>query len=398
MPIELPGFYFDKERNRYFPLSSKPPSSQSIRPPSTSDSDDFGQIKQSPKVSSWNVAEIARTSHSSSKRHQASHDLLGRQYSNPKRFLERDIPIFGRMKSFLTMSLDGALYRFIGDSRGWLFSCTPPSNNIWQADINLHAESEVSSISASGSRCVATSFGPAAKLAIQDLHIPGYAVLISDREEVVEKKLQENIPNKWAAKKAVYMNDVDVLSIKDLETKSDVFAVRQHNNMIFTGCRNGSILRFDKRLDYHGQKLYNDRFLNQQRTSVLHLETIADWQLLISHMNGDLMIFDLRFPRENSPLVQFRGHRNTYTQKLGIALDPSQEFLFAAGEDRQIRGWSVQSGQLLTPPYEQQNTDNPFAQTFPSVIETMQISSEPEGLCLWAGHDRTLYQVFWGRQ
>ncbi|KAG6847368.1 hypothetical protein H0H93_008586 [Arthromyces matolae] len=370
MPIELPGFYFDKERNRYFPLSSKPPSSQSIRPPSTSDSDDFGQIKQSPKVSSWNVAEIARTSHSSSKRHQASHDLLGRQYSNPKRFLERDIPIFGRMKSFLTMSLDGALYRFIGDSRGWLFSCTPPSNNIWQADINLHAESEVSSISASGSRCVATSFGPAAKLAIQDLHIPGYAVLISDREEVVEKKLQENIPNKCmivsklldrisiliplykgAAKKAVYMNDVDVLSIKDLETKSDVFAVRQHNNMIFTGCRNGSILRFDKRLDYHGQKLYNDRFLNQQRTSVLHLETIADWQLLISHMNGDvrfrsrsrsnsfdkqtpdnntdfspvqLMSFDLRFPRENSPLVQFRGHRNTYTQKLGIALNPLQ--------------------------------------------------------------------------
>ncbi|KAG6853926.1 hypothetical protein C0991_012417 [Blastosporella zonata] len=58
--------------------------------------------------------------------------------------------------------------------------------------------------------------------------------------------------------------------------------------MIFAGCRNGSIIRFDKRLGKRGQRLYTDRFLTQQRTSVLHLEVLSDsCQLLSSHMNGD---------------------------------------------------------------------------------------------------------------
>ncbi|KAG6833451.1 hypothetical protein H0H87_006817 [Tephrocybe sp. NHM501043] len=168
--------------------------------------------------------------------------------------------------------------------------------------------------------------------------------------------------------------------------------------MIFAGCRNGSILRFDKRLGKRGQKLFHGRFLNQQRTSVLHLEVLADWQLLTSHMNGDLMTYDLRFTREGLPLVKYEGHRNTYTQRLGIALDPSREFLFAAGEDRRIRGWSVHTGRPLIPSSSQGSGGHPFATVYSDVVETMQVTAEREGLCLWAGFDHTLHRIYLGQR
>lgn len=80
----------------------------------------------------------------------------------------------------------------------------------------------------------------------------------------------------------------------------------------------------------------------------------------------------------------------------GIALDPSQEFVFAAGEDRRIRGWSVRSGLALD---ELAGSGwNPFLFEFPSVVETMQVSIEREGPCLWAGCDRMLYQFHLGQR
>jgi len=33
MPVELPGFYFDEKRNRYFPKSSQPSTSKPLNPP-----------------------------------------------------------------------------------------------------------------------------------------------------------------------------------------------------------------------------------------------------------------------------------------------------------------------------------------------------------------------------
>ncbi|KAG6878511.1 hypothetical protein C0993_005441 [Termitomyces sp. T159_Od127] len=157
-------------------------------------------------------------------------------------------------------------------------------------------------------------------------------------------------------------------------------------------------MRFDKRLGKRGQKLYSDRFLNRQRTSVLHLEMVAEWRLLTSYMNGDLMTFDLRFTREASPLVQYHGHHNTYTQRLGIAVDPTHDFLFAAGEDCRIRAWSVHTGQSLVFSSSDNDTHNPFVKVFSGVIETMQVTSEPQGLCLWAGHDQTLHKIYLGQR
>ncbi|KAG5646518.1 hypothetical protein DXG03_003285 [Asterophora parasitica] len=412
MPMQLPGLYWDAERNRYFPLSSKPkvPAAISQSGPKKHESSEAATAGDRPtatrslkrkRISTWNATELSRTTCYAHGRYRAAHDILCSQYAETSRATVLKVPVFGRIKSFCSTTLDGQRRRFLGDSRGWLYGPTPaPTSStdpdLWGADLNLQPESEISTISVSGARCVATCFGPKAKISVQDLNAAGSTCLLSFK----------NVHDIWSAhledislvlglgaganKKAVYLPDIDVsTSIRILETGSDVFSVWQHENMIYTGCRNGSILRFDKRVGKHGQKLFTDRFSSHQRSSVLHLQTLKASQLLTSHMNGDLLTFDLRFTRQTTPIVQYAGHTNTYTQRLGIALDPDEEFLFAAGEDNRIRGWPIDGpGRGCSP----------FMKVFAGVVETMQVTEEPEGACLWAACDQLLYQFHLGQR
>ncbi|KAF5382476.1 hypothetical protein D9615_003020 [Tricholomella constricta] len=421
MPADLPGFYWDDERNRYFPLSSKP---KAPTAPQSGQDSKTGDCSASParslkrkRTSLWSAIELSRTTCYPHRRQKALHEILCSQYANTSRATPLKVPVFGRIKVFCSTTLDGQTRRFIGDSRGWLY--TPASlatlstgRDLWCADLNLQPESEISSICVSGARCVATCFGPSAKISVQDLNLTGRTSLLSLNtvHDIWSSHLQDIALVLGVNKKAVYLPDIDLsTSIQNLETHSDVFSVWQHENVIYTGCRNGTIMRFDKRLGKHGQKLFNDRFLSHQRSSVLHLETLKNSQLLTSHMNGDLMTFDLRFTRQASPVVQFAGHNNTYTQRLGIALDLNQEFLFAAGEDNRIRGWSVLTGLPLLPSSSSfspapsssnkpNDRRNPCATVFPGIVETMQVTEEPEGVCLWAACDQMLYQFYLGQR
>ncbi|GLB38232.1 putative protein modification by small protein conjugation or removal [Lyophyllum shimeji] len=414
MPAELPGLYWDAERNRYFPLASKPkPTPKAPTPAPTSDRGTSAEedrparhLKRKRTSSRWHITESARTTCYSNKRHQAVHEILCSQYADTARRADSRVPIFGSIKAFCSTTLNGRTRRFIGDDRGWLYTSTPlaTGRDLWCADLNLHPQSQISSICVSGSRYIATCFGPAAKISVQDLNVTGRTSLLSlnSVHDIRCSHLHDSALVLGVSKKAVYLPDIDTsMSIQHLETHSDVFSVRQHGDNIYTGCRNGTIMRFDKRLYKHGQKLYNDRFLNQPRTTVLHVEMLGDWQLLTSHMNGDLMTFDLRFTRQDTPLVRYHGHTNTYTQRLGIALDPDQKFLFAAGEDNRIRGWSIRTGDPLLPSSSSSISSyspNPFAMVFPGVVESMQVTAEQEGLCLWAAQDQTLYQFHLGQR
>ncbi|KAF5369274.1 hypothetical protein D9758_002613 [Tetrapyrgos nigripes] len=60
-----------------------------------------------------------------------------------------------------------------------------------------------------------------------------------------------------------------------------------------------------------------------------------------------LASYDLRFPDHSTPTRTFKGHVNNYTQPLGICTDLNEDFLFAAGEDCRIRGWSLRTGEPL---------------------------------------------------
>lgn len=268
----------------------------------------------------------------------------------------------------------------------------------------------------------ATCLGPFAKVAVQDLTASGGAYILNfnGTHDIWASHLQGHKLVLGANQKAVYLSDVDSNRAPQfLNTNSDVFAVFLQDNLIYTGARNGTIQRFDTRSGkQRGQKLFESRFFDAPRSSVLHLEPIRDSQLFVSQMNGDLACFDLRFPGLSSnPVVQYEGHVNSYTQRLGIAFDHTEGFVFAAGQDCRIRGWSLHTGAPITstPPDPTVKTTlnipvsavhrteanvegNPFFTTFPHPIETMEVSTEAGGSSLWAACDHELFQYHLGQR
>ncbi len=111
-----------------------------------------------------------------------------------------------------------------------------------------------------------------------------------------------------ARTKVIHISDIDHSTCpRHINVKSDVFAVFQRNvctdftrfgffsyscflqHLVYAGERNGSIERFDTRMASHqGQKLFDIRFGESPRSSVLYLNTIREYELLLSHLNGDV--------------------------------------------------------------------------------------------------------------
>jgi len=203
--------------------------------------------------------------------------------------------------------------------------------------------------------------------------------------------------------KAIYIKDIDATrSLQVLDTGSDIFTVQQHDTLVYTGARNGTIARFDMRTDKpHGLQLFSPRYPGSSFNPVTYLDLIRDSEMLISRMNGDLALYDLRFPKIGIPLKTFQGHYNEYTQKLGIAVDPSSNFLFAAGQDNHIRAWSLRTASPILPTDISPSHDvrsSPLSVRYTKPIVAMQITEESEGMCLYVASDSDLDQYWIGQK
>ncbi|PFH51254.1 hypothetical protein AMATHDRAFT_143108 [Amanita thiersii Skay4041] len=439
--LDLPGFYWDPERNRYFPLSSTRP-----YPPYNSheDPEERSRRRRRNRRSLWHSYQGLRASCDGSQRTRFTEDIRSSHYACTSRFKSTWIPTSGRIRTFCTTSIDGTHRRYLGDDQGWIYACTAPDveeqdmvMDLWLPELSLHPASEITSICISGTKCIATCLGPSARISVQDLNVTGRTSLLGlkDIHDIWTAHLDGDSLVIGADKRAVYLQDLDASStrLKYLDTQSDIFAAFHRQNLVYTGARNGSITRFDLRLKTYGQKLYDDRFNNCARSSVLHLGIVNEYQLLASHLDGNLVLFDLRFPRpQSTPLTRFHGHVNKYSRKLGIAVDPYEQFVFAAGEDRRIRGWSLWSGDPIEPSVvgvdgerdaatnnnatfpgvvplagvpaghytedPSRRLQNPFTAVFPYAIQAMQVTVEKRGLCLWAAGDEELYRYHLGQR
>ncbi|KAI8049157.1 hypothetical protein BDF22DRAFT_746226 [Syncephalis plumigaleata] len=65
--------------------------------------------------------------------------------------------------------------------------------------------------------------------------------------------------------------------------------------------------------------------------------------------------------RNVSPVLEFAGHVNEYTQSLGMATDSTGTVLAAAGQDKRIRFWSTLTGEQL------RHSSDPLPQTIPAL-------------------------------
>ncbi|KAL1740465.1 hypothetical protein HDZ31DRAFT_47464, partial [Schizophyllum fasciatum] len=288
----------------------------------------------------------------------------------------------------------------------------------------------------------ATSSGPSTKISVQDLSTAGRTSLLTLNNvyDVRCSHLAGTSLVLGAAKQAVYLPDIANPTFQYLPTHSDVYSVEREHDLIYTGARNGSIHRFDMRMPKPlGDVLFPDR----TPSNVVNLRVIRETQLLVNHRNGLLASYDLRFARESVPVLAYAGQvPSHYT--LGFAVDPAQDFVFAAGDDRRVRAWSLRSGEMLEPgagsgggawqvdgarpgdsgawqrggdgdnalaadadiaidvptgEHPVRARGNPFGTVFPDRVATMQVAEEATGeRVLWATSAGVLYRYGLGQR
>ncbi|KAJ7600884.1 hypothetical protein C8J56DRAFT_911521 [Mycena floridula] len=332
MPPDLPGFYWDGRR--YFPLSSKP---KAAPIPAL-------EAQPLPTPVAWPKLDF-RTTLFYKDRIRIKHDLTASNLALTSRRQCSSSDTVGQITAFSAATIDDRPRRFLGDNRGWLYASAIDEQfdeNTWVHEVNLHPESEVSSICMSERHCVAT--GSSAHIAIQDFSVPGTLVM-------------------GAKKEAVCMEDIEMTSsARFLNTQSTVFSLEQQQHLVYAGARNGTITLFDLRVD-KPMKILQDK----APSPVMSLKLLRDSGLLVSTMDGN-----------------------------GLCVDPDEEFVFAAGKDCQIQAWSLLTTEAIIAPSG--TTGSPFCTRFPDIVATLQVTQEKDGLCLWAGTGQTIYRYYLGQR
>lgn len=75
-----------------------------------------------------------------------------------------------------------------------------------------------------------------------------------------------------------------------------------------------------------------------------------------------------------------------------IAVDPQEDFLFAAGQDRCVRLWSLRSGgpPLVSPA-------NVFQKPFDDSVRALQVVEREGGMALWSASGTALHKYNLGQ-
>ncbi|KAI0251976.1 hypothetical protein BJV78DRAFT_382540 [Lactifluus subvellereus] len=442
MAKEIPGFYFDETKNRYFPSSSRPnrsladPPTRAAHPqiPHTSEASSQPPTppsqapRQLPDV--WHALQLPRLASRPRQRIAAIHQLMTTQLEATTAHQAIPIPIYTgqSLTAFAAGTYDDRIWSIAGDSYGVLHTFDPsPSGDFLSVSKHLleyswtrgyQLESWISSICSSGPRWAATSFGPT--ILLHDLTSASTAKLSPPPRlacDIWTSHLRGRSLVLGVRQRALLMQDVESLGdVWRLDTQSDVFAVHQEENLVYAGARNGTIKRFDARTRAPGRNLLGDVFA-ESSNSITYLNIIRDWQLLVSTIRGAIEIFDIRYLYGTRPLMALPGHVNSYQPNLPHAITPSQDYFFAAGLDNRIRGWSLLTGETLSscphptispaltqevPSYHPtpavDDHASPFSIRFGEKITSLEIIQVERELCLFATSGSGLHRFILGRR
>ncbi|KAH9049945.1 hypothetical protein EDB84DRAFT_846641 [Lactarius hengduanensis] len=410
MPKELPGFYFDAEKNRYFPSSSKPdgkarsskPHLQEVRAtnhqhtpkPLSLPKSLSRTCHRSPSV--WHAIQRSRLAKHQRERIATTHQVMSAQLAATRAYQAIPVPVYPgqTLTAFAAGTSEGKVWSLAGDSYGVIHAFDPSPISDFLS---------ISSICSSDSRWVATSFS--SSILIHDLP-SNRTVRLSPSPHLACDVWTSNLRDRslvlGVRQHALLMQDLESLrGARRLETQSDVFALHQEESLVYTGSRNGSIRRFDTRTRAPGPTLLSEEF-TKSSNSITYLNVIKDWQLLVSTIRGT----------GSRPLLALLGHVNSYQPKLPHAITPSQSHFFAAGLDGRIRGWSLLTGEPLScsstphfslmeiPGHQTHAVDtptSPFAVMFEELITSLEITQVRHELCLFATSGSGLHRFILGR-
>uniref|UniRef100_A0A3Q2YIX1 Uncharacterized protein n=1 Tax=Hippocampus comes TaxID=109280 RepID=A0A3Q2YIX1_HIPCM len=109
--------------------------------------------------------------------------------------------------------------------------------------------------------------------------------------------------------------------------------------LLFNGCRSGEIFGLDAR-KHRGSKAMSFR----QESSITSVRILRDENyLLAADMSGQIKLWDIR---ARKPIQQYRGHYNEHAH-LPIHVSEPEGLLLAVGQDCYTRCWSLRDGHLL---------------------------------------------------
>lgn len=146
--------------------------------------------------------------------------------------------------------------------------------------------------------------------------------------------------------------DVNTRKLWQFKTKnsnaiSQIFTKEDGGNLLYTGVRNGSILKHDLR----SSSTLPVTLMNH-KAAVCCLRLSHDEQYLYaSDFSGKILKWDLRMKKA---VLNYDGLMNKYS-KLPFFIDETQSVLYAAGQDCYTKLWCLKSARLLQsipPPYE----------------------------------------------
>ncbi|EXB83247.1 DDB1- and CUL4-associated factor 4 [Morus notabilis] len=139
-----------------------------------------------------------------------------------------------------------------------------------------------------------------------------------------------------------------------LRSKSDVLAQQlvHSGNVVLCGLRNGAIITVDAREKQEGSsaRLVRHRISNSPSDNTVGKSSkrwfkFDDQYFLASSMDGSVKLYDHRLVQRGA-IQSYEGHVNSHS-RIQLGVDPLERFVMSGGEDCYLRLWSIKSGELL---------------------------------------------------
>ncbi|XP_048586538.1 DDB1- and CUL4-associated factor 4 isoform X2 [Nematostella vectensis] len=172
--------------------------------------------------------------------------------------------------------------------------------------------------------------------------VNGHSVWSSDWNR---NPLYDNIISIGGSRLALTIDVNRKVRVIRIRSDSDIFAQQfaPRTPILFNGSRDGLVRTSDIRLKEPKTPVLC--FSHGKGAPITCIRVLNDDNYVISSaMDGSLMRWDLRVSR---PVLAYLGHNNEITHGLPFHVDPTDSLLFGAGQDSVTRIWSVRSGELL---------------------------------------------------
>ncbi|GHJ90316.1 hypothetical protein NliqN6_6718 [Naganishia liquefaciens] len=266
---------------------------------------------------------------------------------------------------------------------------------LWH-EINLGKR--ITGIRATREHYIATTFGPRPRIVVSRIpamlaaFVPDDAPLpfFGEEEPTVLwdlKKMQDvwsmdcsgNAVAVGGNQRIVYAKDITNPEFRSIQTpaKSDALSVCQMNvNEALVGLRSSSIIHYDFRLPIESAAV-SQLELGKSVCGIKALEEgrAGGRSFIASGYTHQLAMFDLRFPRAG-PVQRYQGHVNDYRSGLGLATNPTQTHVLAAGSEQKIRAWSIWDAQPVQEYGAQPGMKRLLGQQYPSQISGIEMPEE----------------------